>query len=79
MMKLNPKIAICTRKCVGMTQLEGSVREELLNLNKNKLRHKSFTKPLKKIINALRFKFEFVFYNPNKRRLLTIKNLRKDA
>ena len=48
MMKLNPKIALVNNKCVNNINLEGSVREESININKNQLRHKSFIKPLKK-------------------------------
>ena len=77
MMKLNPKIALVKNECVDGIDKEGTVREELRNVNKNKLRHKNFVKPLKRIVNSLRFKFEYIFYNPKKRTLLTIKNLRK--
>ncbi len=79
MMKLNPKIAICKYECVDHMNIEGSVREELQNSSAKTIRNKKWIKPIKRIVNALRFKFEFVFYNPNKRKLITIKNLRKVA
>ena len=77
MMKLNPKIAIIDKKCINDIRMEGSVREELLNFNSNKIKNRRWIKPFKRVFNSFRFKVEYIFYDVKSRKLLTIKNYRK--
>ncbi len=76
MMKLNPKIALCSKDCVYSLDIEGSVREENHKIRRKRLRNNRKFKPVKRIVNAFRFKLEFMLYNTKNRNLLTFKNLR---
>jgi len=77
MMKLNPKIAICKNECVDSYNFEGSIREENHLDKPHPLFKLKNLKPIKRILNSLRFKIEYLFYRPQKRSLYTFENLRK--
>jgi glycosyltransferase involved in cell wall biosynthesis len=77
MMKLNPKILIINETCALPIVIEGSVREDK-NIGFKGLRNDKYSKLLKRFLNSLRFKIEYIFYDRQKRNLLTFKNLREN-
>ena len=76
MMKLNPKILIMNETCAVPINIEGSVREDSKDKNRLLKFNNYYIKFMKRILNSLRFKIEYIFYHQQRRKLLTFKNLR---
>lgn len=74
MMAMNPNIGLTSTFLVRENNIEGTVREE--NLNREKQNVSSLVKKTKRWLLACRYLFEAVIYNKSTRKLKTFKNLR---